>query len=85
MQDLVSRVKAIKNWDERKLSTVGSEDLTIYNAEAVAHADTCLGCKVPGGCDDTHNLCGLRIEHGVRAGGEIRKVKFIHAGQASLF
>lgn len=85
MQDLVARVKAIKNWNERKLSTFGTEDLTIYNAEAVSHADVCLGCKVPAGCDDTHNLCGLRIEHGMWAGGETRKVKIIPASQASLF
>lgn len=71
MKDLLIAVKEIKDWESRKLATHGTEDLTIYNAEAVSHASVCHNCKVAGGCDDTHPLCGLRSEFGIRATGEM--------------
>lgn len=71
MKDLLAKVKEIKDWDSRKLSTFGTEDLSIYNAEAVSHADVCNNCEVGGGCNDTHPMCRLRSEYGIRATGEI--------------
>lgn len=71
MKDLVAKVKEIKDWDSRKLATFGTEDLSIYNAEAVSHAKVCTDCKVGGGCDDTHPSCRLRSEFGIRSTGEI--------------
>lgn len=78
MQDLIARVKAI-DWSERKLSTKGTEDMAIHDAEAVPHADVCGSCKVVGGCDDTHASCKLRTEYGLRADGtEVDKTAPIH-------
>lgn len=68
MKDLIARVKEI-DWSERKLSTKGTEDLAIHDAEAVPHAAICGQCSVVGGCDDTHASCKLRTVFGLRADG----------------
>ena len=78
MKDLIARVKAV-NWEDRKLSTKGTEDLAIHDAEAVPYANICGSCEVIGGCDDTHASCKLRTVYGLRADGtEVDKSAPIH-------
>ena len=69
MEDLIARVKSISDWEERKLKTFGTEDMAIFDAEAVAHPQPCRTCRVPDGCNDTHVSCRLRTEFGMRADG----------------
>lgn len=72
MKDLIAKASQLKNRnpEDYKMSTHGTEDLAIFDAEAVPYADLCLSCKVPGGCDDTHILCSLREQTGKRADGD---------------
>lgn len=72
MKDLIAKAAQLKNRnaEDYKMSTHGTEDMAMFDAEAVPHANLCLNCKVPGGCDDTHILCELRAQTGKRADGD---------------
>lgn len=55
--------------ESRAMKRKGTKDLAYHSANAVPHADVCSSCLVPGGCDDTHPSCKLRVELGLRAEG----------------
>lgn len=60
---------SVLDGESRAMKRKGTQDLAYHSANAVPHADVCSSCLVPGGCDDTHPSCKLRVELGLRAEG----------------
>ena len=69
MKDLIARIKTIDDWESRTTQRGnGHKEVPSFN-DVAGHAELCINCKVPDGCDDTHALCELRRIHKIHADG----------------